>query len=305
MDLDLNDDQVALRDGVAAMLEGRFGSVRIRNGFDRAMFDELAEAGVFSLRADGFGWSDAVVVFEQLGRSCVPGPLVGSLLFGDGRITGVIEDAEPAWVEHLDVLDELVVLSGPDARRVAIGDLAGTPSPWPLDPLTPVTRIEHLPAGETINADADERRREGATLTAALQLGIADRCTELAVAYAKERVQFDRPIAAFQAIKHLCADMLVRTEVARAAVYAAGAHLDDVDLASYADLDRGISGAKVMAGEAAIANAKAATQVYGGMGFTWEVDVHLFLKRAWLLDTHFGTGEQHADVVGTALGAGT
>jgi alkylation response protein AidB-like acyl-CoA dehydrogenase len=138
-----------------------------------------------------------------------------------------------------------------------------------------------------------------------LQLGIADRCTELAVAYAKERVQFDRPIAAFQAIKHLCADMLVRTEVARAAVYAAGAHLDDVDLASYADLDRGISGAKVMAGEAAIANAKAATQVYGGMGFTWEVDVHLFLKRAWLLDTHFGTGEQHADVVGTALGAGT
>jgi alkylation response protein AidB-like acyl-CoA dehydrogenase len=305
MDLDLSEDQVALRDGVAAMLEGRFGSERIRAGFDRAMFDELAVAGVFSLRADGFGWSDAVVVFEQLGRFCVPGPLVGSLLFGDGRITGVVEDAAPAWVEHLDTLDELVVLSGPDARRVARSELAGAASPWPLDPLTPVTRIDALPAGETINADAAERRREGATLTAALQLGIADRCTELAVAYAKERVQFDRPIAAFQAIKHLCADMLVRTEVARAAVYAAGAHLDDVDLASYADLDRGISGAKVVAGEAAIANAKAATQVYGGMGFTWEVDVHLYLKRAWLLDTHFGTGEQHADVVGSALGART
>jgi alkylation response protein AidB-like acyl-CoA dehydrogenase len=303
MDLDLSEDQVALRDGVAAMLEGRFGSDRIRGGFDRAMFDELADAGVFSLRADGFGWSDCVVVFEQLGRACVPGPLVGSLLFGDGRITGVVEDAAPAWVEHLDALDELVVLAGPDARRVATADLAGTASPWPLDPLTPVTRIEQLPAGDMINADAAERRREGATLTAALQLGIADRCTELAVAYAKERVQFDRPIAAFQAIKHLCADMLVRTEVARAAVYAAGAHLDDVDLASYADLDRGISGAKVMAGEAAIANAKAATQVFGGMGFTWEVDVHLYLKRAWVLDTHFGTGEQHADVVGAALGA--
>ena len=128
---------------------------------------------------------------------------------------------------------------------------------------------------------------------------------DLSVAYAKERQQFDRPIGSFQAVKHLCADMLVRTEVARAAVYAAGAHLDDVDLASYADLDRGISGAKVMAGEAAIANGKAATQVFGGMGFTWEVDVHLYLKRAWVLDTHFGSADTHADVVGRALGVGS
>jgi alkylation response protein AidB-like acyl-CoA dehydrogenase len=127
----------------------------------------------------------------------------------------------------------------------------------------------------------------------------------MAVDYAKERVQFDRPIAGFQAIKHLCADMLVRTEVARAAVYAAGAHLDDVDLASYADLDRGISGAKVMAGEAAVANGKAATQVFGGMGFTWEVDVHLYLKRAWVLDSHFGSADMHADVVAGALDVGT
>ena len=52
-----------------------------------------------------------------------------------------------------------------------------------------------------------------------------------------------------------------------------------------------------MAGEAAIANGKAATQVFGGMGFTWEVDVHLYLKRAWVLDTHFGSADAHADVV--------
>ena len=76
MDLDLADDQIALRDGIAALLAGRFDSDRVRAGFDRAMFDELAAAGVFSLRADGFAWADAVVVFEQLGRHCVPGPLV-------------------------------------------------------------------------------------------------------------------------------------------------------------------------------------------------------------------------------------
>jgi alkylation response protein AidB-like acyl-CoA dehydrogenase len=304
MDLDLSDDQVALRDGIASMLEGRFDTDRIRAGFDRAMFEELAEAGVFSLRADGFSWADCVVVFEQLGRFCVPGPLVSSLLLGEGRITGVVEDAEPLWIEYLDTLDDLVVFSGPDARRIEASAIVGEPSTWPLDPLTPVAKVAALPAGNSLNADAVERRREGATLTAAFQLGLADRCTELAVAYAKERVQFDRPIAAFQAIKHLCADMLVRTEVARAAVYAAGAHLDDVDLASYADLDRGISGAKVMAGEAAIANGKAATQVFGGMGFTWEVDVHLYLKRAWVLDSHFGSADVHADVVAGALSVG-
>jgi alkylation response protein AidB-like acyl-CoA dehydrogenase len=302
MDLDLSDDQVALRDGIASMLEGRFGTDRIREGFDRAMFAELAEAGVFSLRADGFSWADCVVVFEQLGRFCVPGPLVASLLLGEGRITGLVEDHDPVWIEYLDTLDDVVVLSGPDARRIEASAISGAASTWPLDPLTPISKVEHLPAGNPINADAAERRREGATLTAAFQLGLADRCTELAVAYAKERVQFDRPIAAFQAIKHLCADMLVRTEVARAAVYAAGAHLDGVDLASYADLDRGISGAKVMAGEAAVMNGKAATQVFGGMGFTWEVDVHLYLKRAWVLDSHFGSADAHADIVATALG---
>ncbi|MDZ4828546.1 MAG: acyl-CoA dehydrogenase family protein, partial [Actinomycetota bacterium] len=139
--------------------------------------------------------------------------------------------------------------------------------------------------------------RAGAVLTAAFQLGLADRCTEMSVAYAQEREQFDRPIGSFQAVKHILADMLTRTEVARAAVYAAGAHLDVPD---FGNVDRSIAGAKVVAGEAAIANGKAATQVHGGMGFTWEVDVHLYLKRAWVLDTHFGSADASADAVSSA-----
>ena len=307
MDLDLSADQVALRDGIAALLEGRFGMDRVRGGFDRAMFAELAEAGVFSLRADGFSWADCTIVFEQLGRFCVPGPLVASLLLGNGRIAGVVDAPDPAaseplWIEHLDALDDLVVCWGNAIWRVDPGTLAAQPSSWPLDPLTPVARVDELPPGTEVDADLTDLRRTGAVLTAALQLGLADRCTELAVDYAKERVQFDRPIAGFQAIKHLCADMLVRTEVARAAVYAAGAHLDDPDEPG---IDRGIAGAKLLAGEAAITNGKTAMQVYGGMGFTWEVDVHLYLKRAWVLDTHFGSGDAHADTVAGALAAGT
>jgi alkylation response protein AidB-like acyl-CoA dehydrogenase len=303
VDLDLSADQIALRDGIAALLDGRFGMDRVRGGFDRAMFAELAEAGVFSLRADGFSWADCTIVFEQLGRFCVPGPLVASLLFESGRIVGFVdEDDRHLWNEHLEVLEDLVACSEGAIRHVDPTTLSGQPSSWPLDPLTPIARVSELPVGTPIDADVAELRGRGAVLTAAMQLGLADRCTELAVDYAKERVQFDRPIAAFQAIKHLCADMLVRTEVARAAVYAAGAHLDDPNEPG---IDRGIAGAKALAGEAAIVNGKTAMQVFGGMGFTWEVDVHLYLKRAWVLDTHFGSSDVHADAVAAARAAGT
>jgi alkylation response protein AidB-like acyl-CoA dehydrogenase len=301
MDLDLDDDQTALRDGIAALLAGRFDSDRVRAGFDRAMYDELASAGVFALRTDGFAWADAVVVFEQLGRHCVPGPLVACLLAGDG-IAGIVERAEPAWIEDPDELEALYVLDGDAVTRVDPLEIDADPSPWPLDPLTPVARVDGLPDGVATDIDGAAWRRAGAVLTAAFQLGLADRCTELAVAYAKERVQFDRAIASFQAIKHICADMVTRTEVARAAVYAAAAYLD-APATDATVRDRTIATAKLLAGEAAIANGKAATQVHGGMGYTWEVDVHLYLKRAWVLETRFGSADDHADAIAASLPA--
>jgi alkylation response protein AidB-like acyl-CoA dehydrogenase len=103
-------------------------------------------------------------------------------------------------------------------------------------------------------------------------LGSAARTTEMAVAYAGEREQFGQPIGAFQAVGHLCAQMLVRTELARAAVYAAAVTADAGD----------VTAAKLLADEAAVRNARDCLQVHGGMGFTWEADVHLHLKRAWV-----------------------
>jgi alkylation response protein AidB-like acyl-CoA dehydrogenase len=131
-------------------------------------------------------------------------------------------------------------------------------------------------------------------LVAAQLLGIAERTTELAVEYAKKREQFGRPIAAFQAVKHFCADMFVRQEVARAAVYAAGATLDDPGVG---DLDRAVSGAKLVAGEGALRNARTCIQVYGGMGYTWEMPPHYYFKRAWVLANVFGTGDEHEERV--------
>jgi alkylation response protein AidB-like acyl-CoA dehydrogenase len=297
MDLDLSNDQIALRDGIASMLAARIPIERARDGFDR---DELAAAGVFSLRNDGFSWADCVVVFEQLGRSCIPGPLVESLLLGDGRIAGIGSDAPPIWIEHLDAVDVLLVYRSGGWHAIDPRAVEAEPSSWPLDPCTPVAKVEALPAGSPIAVDLEPNDLRGSALTAAFQVGLADRLTELAVEYAKERVQFDRPIGGFQAIKHMLADMLTRTEVARAAVYSAGAVLDED--ASPNTRRRLVHGAKVVAGDAAVANGKSATQVFGGMGFTWEVDVHLYLKRAWVLETHFESADRNAALVCAVAG---
>jgi alkylation response protein AidB-like acyl-CoA dehydrogenase len=290
MDLDLSDDQVALRDGIASMLTARVPMERVRNGFDRALFDDLAEAGVFSLRADGFSWSDCVVVFEQLGRFCVPGPLVASLLFGDGAIAGITSASPPIWIEHLDALDVLVATNGePRLRAINPKSVEAERSPWPLDPCTPVARAQELPAGTPFEI---EYRWDlaGATLTAALQLGLADRLTELAVDYAKERVQFDKPIGSFQAVQHLCADMLRALELGRAAGYYACWAADDADPA---EAHRAATMAKAFASNAYAQLGGTAIQVFGGIGFTWEHDIHLYYKRLLSLSVALGSSSEH------------
>ena len=141
-------------------------------------------------------------------------------------------------------------------------------------------------------------RLEASALAAALLVGIATAETDLAVAYAKERRQFGRPIGSFQAVKHICADMLTRAEVARAAVYAAGVHLDGH---GDGDTARAVTGAMLLASEAAFANGKACVQVHGGMGFTWEIDAHLYLKRAAALIALHGGADTYAEEMAAAL----
>src|SRR5512145_1902416 len=96
------------------------------------------------------------------------------------------------------------------------------------------------------------------------------------------------------------ADMFVRQEVTRAAVYAAGATLDHPEVG---DPARAVAAAKLTAGEAALKNARACVQVHGGMGYTWEVPAHLYWKRAWVLENCFGGVDEHAEELGERLGA--
>ncbi len=323
MNFRLSEDQEALRDGVRSFCEGRVPAERLpelEGGFERGLWSELAELGVFGLRLGedaggvGLGSADAVLVFSELGRRLVPGPLVWSHL-----AAGLVKGAEsgetlvggldlwngetgPLLVEHLESLDELLALRPDGVQRIDPRSLDAEPVTMPLDPLTPLHYLATLPAGEQIAGPerAEQLRLEGAALVAAQQLGVAEATLELAVAYAKGREQFGRAIGGFQAVKHILADMFVQQEVARAAVYAAGATLDDPGVG---DVARSVSAAKITAGEAALKNARGCIQVHGGMGYTWEVPAHYYLKRAWLLESLFGTRDEHSGLIASRIAA--
>jgi alkylation response protein AidB-like acyl-CoA dehydrogenase len=133
---------------------------------------------------------------------------------------------------------------------------------------------------------------------AAEQVGGAQRCLDMAVAYAKERQQFGRPIGSFQAIKHKAADMFVAVESARSALYYAACIVDDQsdDLATNASL------AKAWCSEAYFKCAADNIQIHGGVGFTWEYDPHLHFKRARASESWLGTPADHRERVAKALG---
>jgi alkylation response protein AidB-like acyl-CoA dehydrogenase len=322
VDFELTDDQVSLQDAIRAFCDGRFPPDVVRNiedagaRLDRDRWHELGDTGVFSLRVPeddgglGLGVSEAVLVFEELGRALVPGPLVATELAArispeaaaGHVVVGLVERDDGVIVlEHPADLDALLVVDADGVHLVDPDVIDGVDAERPLDALTPIRHVTGaLPDGELVGGpeEAAQLRLDGLVLTSGLQLGIAARTVELATDYAKEREQFGRPIGSFQAVKHLVADMLVRSEVARGAVYAAACTLDG---RSDDDAARAAAVAKVVAGDAALANAKACIQVHGGVGYTWELDVQRYWKRASVLDTHFGNSERWAEAVAAMI----
>ncbi|MEU6775497.1 acyl-CoA dehydrogenase family protein [Streptomyces sp. NPDC046759] len=297
MRFQLTDDQRALKAGVRELLDRCFGREALRAAvgapgrLDRKLWRALGDAGFFALRlpeADGgvgLGLPEAVLVFEEAGRALLPGPLVATHLAA-GTVPGaasgerVVVAADGELVEWLDSAD------------VVRGEVTGAVPLRSVDPLTPLHRVCPAAAGRARAADAGGAADPVAgLLTAAEQLGTAVRVQELAVQHARAREQFGQPIGTFQAVKHLCADLLVRAETARVAVYAAAVTGDPADIAA----------ARLLADEAAVRGARDCLQVHGGMGFTWEADVHLHLKRAWVRSWRRGGSTESEEVLAARL----
>jgi alkylation response protein AidB-like acyl-CoA dehydrogenase len=157
----------------------------------------------------------------------------------------------------------------------------------------PICRPEDTPALLELLTDV------AATAAAAEQIGGASRCLELAVAYATTRIQFGRPIGSFQSIKHICADMFVRVRCAEALLRDATAKLDSPG----PERSLAASAASAFASDVFLEAAKENLQVHGGSGFTWDNPAHLYLRRAKVLHTLFGSPPAHRARLAGLVGA--
>lgn len=254
----------------------------------------------------GYGLSELGVVLEAMGRTCVPGPFLPTAL------TAIALDrwggAEGAGLARLLASGELIggfalgegqpVWSGPLAEVVLLA-APGAPSRWgvlerpavecgggrlqEMVSFDPTRRLARLEVSSGIFDDLAVELDAGApvaelaaVLASAEALGVGQWCVDTAAAYACDRVQFGRPIGQFQAVKHRCADMLCRLESARALVWDALAALDGLE--DGWQLACACAAATVPG--AVFEIAKDCIQVLGGIGYTWEHDAHLFLRRA-------------------------
>jgi alkylation response protein AidB-like acyl-CoA dehydrogenase len=323
MDLEPTDDQVALAAGVARLCadrvtpEARRAAAERPGAVDRDLWRALGDMGVFALAVPedrgglGLGMAEATLVFEELGRAAVPGPLVGTFLaaglpveiapaaLAGEAVVGLQPAGAPLFVEHHDALDALLVVGPGGVTVTGRPDAGEGPLDRPLDPLTPVEVVAALPPGEPVGdpALAARVRRDAGLLAAALQVGLAGAAVAMATGHATSRVQFGRVIGSFQALKHLLADAQVGVEVARAAVNAAGVAADE----GGEDAGRAADAARIVASRAADRATRTCIQVHGGMGFTWDLDAHLLLKRAMVLDATVGGPDEAVDSLAAAL----
>ncbi len=298
-------------------------------------WQEMAELGWLGLHlpedvgGSGYGVEELVVVIEELAAADAPGPFVptviasavlaatagddlrGQLLpgFADGSIVGAVAlDGDVTMSDGTLSGDAGVVLSAAlaDVLLVAVGDdvavvrttgAVSIDTPASLDPARPSARVvlDAAPA-ELIAGAARTLTDLTRVLLAADAVGVARECTQMGAEYSKERIQFGRPIAMYQAVKHHCANMAVATELATSAVWDAARAADTGgDQLTYA-----AAVAATLAAPAADLCANLNTQVHGGIAITWEHDAHLYMRRATTL-LHYldasGAAEELTDMV--------
>jgi alkylation response protein AidB-like acyl-CoA dehydrogenase len=268
----------------------------------------------------GLAPADFVLIAEACGYACLPEPLVENAgvalpllaaLARDPRADASLERAlageiaialkHPAnlFVADADTAGAMLAVRGEELYLCDAGDVT-LERQESIDPFRRLFSIADRPCPTSAIAEVsrvhfhlDAALDRGALFSAAQLLGIAQRAVDLAVAYAKERTQFGKPIGSYQAVKHLLSTAQVKIEFARPVVYAAAAQLPQADIFSRAR----VSHAKLAAAEAADLACRTAVQVHGAMGYSWEVDVHFFLKRALALASWWGDARFHRERV--------
>jgi alkylation response protein AidB-like acyl-CoA dehydrogenase len=327
MNFTFDDDQLAYRDAVDAMLQGEVTADRIRarwetsTGIDEALVAQVQALGLGSMLVPeslgglGLGAVDFILLAEACGRVALPEAVVDSVMvatpllvdvldrgLGNGSVQRVIEGlcagdlsvgvGHPInpCINFADSTDWLLLARG-EALYLVPTDQVELHAVKSVDPSRRLFEVSFEPNPEHRIADGDagatlwrSTLNRGALATAAVLLGLADGIVRQCVQYSSDRQQFGRPIGANQAVKHLMADVAVQMEYARPVIHRAAYTVGVAPTRA----DFAVSHAKVVAARAALLAGRNGIQVHGAMGYTWECDLHIWVKRAWALTREYG-----------------
>ena len=322
MDFGLTDDQKDIQRTARELLADRAKPERVREHAeagrtDDELWTELSQLGWPGIAVaeehggQGLGAVELTLLCEETGRVVAPVPFLPSVLaatlieYGGsdaqrerwlgGLAGGELRGAAgaPGAIPGAAGADVVVVVEDGAAR---IAGAAGSPAES-IDPTRPAARVDG--AGEELPGDVTVALDRALVAVAAELVGVCSRALEMTVQFVQERKQFGTPVGAFQAVSHRCAEMLLATEKSRSAVaYASWAADSDPEA-----LPEAAAMAKAAASDAGREVTAAAIQLHGGIGFTWEADVHWLYKRAQVDALLLGGAAAHRARLARLVGA--
>jgi alkylation response protein AidB-like acyl-CoA dehydrogenase len=291
----------------------------------RARWGHLAQMGVVGILAPesvgglGLGMVDLVGLLEESGIAGLPEPLAETAAMVVPLLAEVRGDDARRWLQRIVEGDaiaaiglrgeplvwgngaDLLLVASPEAviacareQGVSVDsvDASRRCATVTVDDVATSTLVE----GPEAAVQFKRLQMRGALASSAVLLGAADRLIAFARDHALERKQFGKQIGSFQAVKHLLANAFVKLEMARPVVYAAAWAVDE----SIDEAGIGCSAAKATSSEAALEAARVALQIHGAMGYTWEHDLHLWMKRVWVVADSWGDASSHlASILGS------
>lgn len=332
MDFAFTDHQFAFRDAARELLVKAAGLKELRDArdadhsLDPSLWSQLADMGVLGLLAPeangGLGLQevDLVLILEESGRMAAAEPLVEhaavavpTLAASDAKTSGSVtnwldEAASGAIVATAATSDRTAIVHGDEADLILVevrgavcavlrSDITEAHRRRSVDPSRRMAQLAWSRATPLPGVDPVLFRARGAAATAAVLCGLAARMIEMTADYVTQRRQFSVPVGSFQAVKHQLSNALIALEHARPAVYYAAWSI----ATEQPTLSRDASFAKVYANEAAGLAARVALQGHGAIGYTYEHDLHTWLKRVWSLQRAWGDTGHHRQNVAAAL----
>lgn len=328
MDFTFSDDQIVFRDSVSRFLMTEADPEMLRDiwetdvGRSPELRGKIAAQGLTGLSVPeaegglGLGDIEWALMTQELGYFAIPDSLVDTACVAAGLLKGLPEGhtLRASWLPRIvdgscriavahpvnplvaDAhLADLLLLphatpQGLELHAVPVAAVTVTPQ-RSIDASRRLAAVEWTPGSGTLAAEAalgqrlwDQALERGALCVAGQLIGLAQRMLDLSVDYAAQRKQFGKPIGAFQAVKHHLADVVTKIEFAKPVLYRAVYALAQGEPGTAAL----VSHAKLACGDAALTAARKGIQVHGAMGYTWEVDLQMFMKRAWALDAAWG-----------------